>query len=321
LFKRRLLLFFVFTLLALGSKEDIAAIFVGIGIYSILIKKWYKIGVLTLLVSLLWFYSTNILRTYLQTSSLELISTNPKFEFLLTQLRSNPLKIINIMFVPFPKIETIITLFASFAFLPFTSAFAWITTPATLINRFISDWSRYSTHFQYSATIAPLLAISTIFAIENMKTVFKKIEFKKIQVVAALVILLGTIWANRPNWDPPFITPPIQNIFKRSFWVLNDNQKTAHKLLKKIPSDFSVAASTFYVPHIMNSDQVYDFPWILGEPDIYLLSTHNHYPYNSFDEYYNEIQKLKENQQYELVFNQNGLFVFQNKNKNKINFE
>jgi len=313
LLRKKFILFFIFLFLALGSKEDIAAIFVGLGIYLLLFKRWYKIGFSTLLVSLVWFYTSNVLKVYFQTSTFQFLASNPKVSRLFAQIVSDPMQTFNVMFVPFYKIETIVTLFASFAFLPLASGLAWFTTPATFINRFISDWPRYSTHFQYSATIAPLLAISTILGIENLQKMFKKGGFKRIKTISIIAILIGTAWANRPNWDPPFVTPPLQQIFRRSFWSLSENKKTAYQLLNKISPNVSVATNTFYVPHLMNSDRIFVFPWVLGEPDIYLLSTLDRYPFSTMEEFNKEIQKIKENKKYELIFDQNGLLLFQKK--------
>jgi uncharacterized membrane protein len=313
LLRKKFLLFFIFMFLALGSKEDISAIFAGLGIYLVLVKRWYKIGLSTFFISIVWFYMSAVLKVYFQTSTIQLLASNPKASRLFAQIISNPIQIFNVMFVPFYKIETIVTLFASFAFLPLASGLAWFTAPATFLNRFISDWARCSTHFQYSATIAPLLAISTILGIENFQRIFKKNGFKSIKTISIIAILVGTAWTNRPNWDPPFITPPLQLIFKRSFWTLSENQKTAHKLLKEIPSNVSVATNTFYIPHLMNSDKVFVFPWIIGEPDIYFLSTLDRYPFSTMGEFDKEIQKIKDNKKYELVFNQNGLLLFRKK--------
>jgi len=288
-------------------------IFFGLGIYTILFRKQKAIGLATFFISIFWFYTTtSILMPFLSGKTVNFLSLTPKSVFFFSGL--SPIELFKNLFWPFKKIETIITLFASFAFLPLLSGLAWLTTPATFINRFVSnDWSRWSTHFQYSATIAPLLAISTILAVENIKKFFKKIETKRLMQISIVAILVGTIWANRPGWDPPFTTPPLLQIFKRSFWSQSENQKTAHQILKTISPDASVATNTFYVPHLINRKEIFEFPNVFIEPDIYFLSTLDPYPLKNQEEFNKELLKIKENKKYELIFDKEGLLLFNKK--------
>jgi len=312
LLKKNFFWYFVFLFLALGSKEDIPLIFLGLGFHALIVRKWYAIGVYTLLISLIWFYlSTSILMPYFSRTQIEFLNLTPKATGFLSALFSHPFELFKNLTSPFYKIETILTLFGSFAFLPLFSGLAWLAAPATFINRFVSnDWSRWSTHFQYSATIAPLLALSTVLGIENLKAILKKVEFKKLKIICLLAILVGTFWANRPGWDPPFITPPLQQIFKRSFWVLSENQKLAHQIIRTIPAQAFVATNTFYVPHLINREKIFEFPNVWENPDIYFLSTLDPYPFKSQEEFDKEIQKIRNNPKYKLFLEENGLLLF-----------
>lgn len=314
-FKRKLLLYFIFLVLALFSKEDIAPIFLGLGIYSIFIKKWIKVGLVTSILSLLWFWlSTSILMPYFLGSNIEFFTISSKASNVFSILFSNPVTFFKNLIFPLDKIETVYTLFASFAFFPLFSPLSWLTTPATFINRFFSDdWARWSTHFQYSATIAPLLAISAILGIENLRKFFKKNSFENIKKFLILAIFLGTILANRPGWDPPFITPPTQQIFRRSFWILSENQKQVHEVLKIIPPRASVATNTVYVPHLLNRQKILEFPNVWEEPEIYFLTTFNLYPDETLKKFEEKIDELKKDKKYELVFEKDGILLFRRK--------
>ena len=233
---------------------------------------------------------------------------------LLSNLFFNQTEFFKTLTYPFDKVETVFTLFGSFAFIPAASAFSWFTTPFTFINRFGSDdWSRWSTHFQYSATIAPLLAIAAIFGIENLKNIFKKVDFLKLKFFLLAAILIGIFWANRPSRDLPFITPPLQQIVKRSFWRLSEDQKLVHQVLKAIPPEASVATNTNYVPHIINRNKIYEFPRVFEKPDVYFLTTFNLYPDETLTKFEEEIKKLRQDPNYQLIFEKDGILLFAKK--------
>lgn len=312
LFKRKFLWYLVFALLALGSKEDIAPIFLGLGLYLILFKKWYKVGALTFIGSIFWFYLTSsILIPYFAGTPIHFLSFHAKATGLGRDLFFDQIKFFKTLTSPFDKIETILTLFGSFAFIPVASPLSWFTLPATFINRFPSDdWSRWSTHFQYSAIAAPLLAISAILAIESLGKFLKKIDFSKVKLILLFAVLVGTIYANRPGWDYPFNTPPLAQIFKRSFWALNENQKIAHKIIKIIPHDASVTTNTFYVPHLINREKIYAFPQAWTETEIYFLTTFNYYPDETLKKLEEQIKKLKEDERYELNIDMGDILLF-----------
>ena len=315
LLKKKFFWYAVFAILALGSKEDIAPIFAGLGIYILLVKRWYRLGFATLIISIFWFYvTTSILMPYFAGSIIKPLAIHSKAAGLLSNLFFNQPEFFKTLTYPFDKVETVLTLFGSFAFIPATSPLAWFTTPATFANRFVSDdWSRWSTHFQYSSTIAPLLAIAVIFGIENLKKLFKKINFAKLKFLLLAAILVGTFWTNRPGWDPPFITPPLQQVAKRSFWKLSENQKLVHQILKKIPHEASVATNTNYVPYLINRNKIYAIPDVREKPEIYFLTTFNLAQDKTLAKFEEEIKKLRQSKDYQLIFEKDGILLFAKK--------
>lgn len=317
-FKEKVSWYFLFLFLSLGLKEDIAPIFAGFALYLLVIKKSFKLGGITLLISLLWFYSTtSILMPYFQGEDFEIFSVTPKASALISGLILNPPSILTTFLLPAKKLETMLVLLGSFAFVPLASALSYFTVPFTLINRFVSgDWSRWSTHFQYSATVAPLLAFSAIIGIENLRKIFKKTDSQKIKAFLILAVFLGTIWINRPGWDPPFITPPLSQILRRSFWTLSPYHMQSHKIISEIPKKASVATNTFYVPHLVNRDKIFEFPRTYGETvDFYLISTFDHYPFETREEFEEKAGEIRSNKSYQLISEKNGILLFKLKSE------
>ncbi|MEW6408376.1 MAG: DUF2079 domain-containing protein [Patescibacteria group bacterium] len=161
--------------LLLLTKEDTPVLISALGLYLVIFKRRSKYGLITIFISLAYYL-------LIYSLFLPIINSNQVF---LYQGAGKANRIVNILiyspgeffktFVwPPVKLRNIALCLWSFGFLPVASPIFWIIAPTNLL-RFFSDEARYSLHYQYSATLTPILAFAAIGVFAKcswLKTVF-----------------------------------------------------------------------------------------------------------------------------------------------------
>lgn len=246
--------YFLFMILGMFCKEDVPVYMFMLGVYLVLIKKEKKVGLLTMVVSFVYYYSIfNIFIPRITGAGVNVSPFGPKGSGILQLLFTNPVQFVKNFTVPFEKVRNIILTSFSFGFLPFLSPLYWIAAPATFLRFFSEDVARYSLHFQYTATLTPILAYSSILALKKIKFGFLKGAFLTIAII-------GNFYTNRPGLDKYFETPPIARLITRAFYVLPPRNDDYNKILSLIPAGASVSAQVPLLPYLCNRDKLYTFP-------------------------------------------------------------
>ena len=283
--KWRFYWFFVF--LSLICREDVPLYIFGLGIYLFIIKKEYKRGLLTAILSIIYFSLIDsvflpILNGYpLNFGSWTGGSAGVSYQ--IKKLILTPLNFVKLFFFPIIKLRNIILTSLSFGFLPFLSPLYWIVAPFTFLRHLLPDAIKYSLHFHYAASLSPILAFSAINSLKKFKNFYFIIGF-------LLLALIGTFYVNKPELDPGFPTPPISFVFKRSFYILPPRNDDYNKIMSLIPQDSSVSAQTCLLPHLGNREKIYRFPDQYQESDyIALTFTEGPYPLD-----FNQMNKLRD---------------------------
>ncbi len=215
-----------------------------------------------------------------------------------------PIHFFKVLFSPLKKFITEFFTFLPFIFLPFLSTTFILAIPL-LLERFLSTESAYwGFHGHYSATVTPILVISTIDAIAFLEK--KKIlKFKKYIVLIILLINVGSI-----------VVFPFNQIFSIQNYYLTKNLSTGYQALRLIPQNASVIAQNPIVPHLSERNNIY-----ILKPDMvypsgieYILASSNVglWPYTSFS----QIQKYLNSEQkdgYKMIFSEDGWYVLKRK--------
>jgi uncharacterized membrane protein len=90
------------------------------------------------------------------------------------------------------------------------------------------------------------------------------------------------------------------------------NIRELNKILKTIPENAVISASSSVAPHVAFRDKIYHFPTVKDATYIVLLFDGNTYPLNKHD-FDSELNKYKENINFEIKYNNNNLLILKRK--------
>lgn len=250
--------FWIFFVLTLFIKEDLALSGLFIGLYIILVKKEKKLGTLVFLISLIYFIAT--IKIFMPFFGQPYNFTDRYLEFASTKYKgytgvtydmiTNPIHTLKVIFFNPQKLSYIIKIFYPVIFLPFCSSMAFILIlPSLLINLLSSSIPQFSIYSHYNGVIIPFLFFTTIIGYNKLPEKLKKYQdiFPQMMLVIAAVTLLSTT-------SRLFLSHDL-------FLPLNSPENiTLENLLKKIPPQASVASMENIVPHLAQRKEVWLFP-------------------------------------------------------------
>jgi uncharacterized membrane protein len=159
-------------------------------------------------------------------------------------LLTHPWQLITHLFNNPTKTNTLYATFASFTWLPVLSPL-WLLALPSIFERMLSDNQAYwAIGFQYSATLAPILAFATLDTLRRLK-----LNDKAALAITSLV-LLNTVAFTVATQQP------LTNLFHRSFYDMTD-AKVGDEMIRQIPANASVAAQDQIVPHLSHRTKIY----------------------------------------------------------------
>lgn len=309
--------------LALGllTREDAGPIFFLIGIYEIVIRRW-RIGLLTATISaaafLLIAYHIMPLWTPDGVPLLYLNDDNKSFTHIVISILKYPKVYLENMFDTAVKRSTINTLFASFAYLPLLSPFTYITSASIFFSRFVNtDDYRWAIDNHSNANILPLLVFGAIFAAATVRRGVARLSSQAtyhtaVSTVLGLVLIASTIltsWTSTKIPLPGLMQPnqpktPIPAARATSF---------TRGVEQFIGPDDKVSASSGMTGHLSHRWEIYNFPYGLDKADVVIISLRiNTWPLKR-DEMNAELKKLRADEAWEQVWNQDEIIIFRRK--------
>jgi len=285
--------------LALLVREDVAIYLFALGVYGFFFKKERKIGLITVVISLTYYYL--IFNFFLPLFNGQApfsrlaFGTKSTANIIVDTFLSSPVAFLQSFIYPLVKVRNILLTAFSFGFLPFGSNLYWLMAPINFLRHFAVDEIRYSLQRHYAAPLAPILVFSAINALA-------KIKFKLLIYLSIFVAIVGTFYTNRSGLDPNYPAPPIALIFKRSFYVMPPKNADYYRMMALIPEEASISAQVPLLARLINRDQIYKFPQNYQEADYIVLTfTESFYPmaYEDMERVKNE---LLNDPNYEQVF-------------------
>ncbi|WP_329538457.1 DUF2079 domain-containing protein (plasmid) [Streptomyces sp. NBC_01450] len=152
---------------------------------------------------------------------------------------------------PEPKAIMLLTLLAPMAFLALRSTLIWVCVP-DLAWRLLSDNPAYwGTGFHYSAVLMPIVFVAFLEALRYADVRQRRYSLAVGGAVTALLL-------------PQF---PLVQIFQTNTWRTDPRVAQAHRVLERIPTGATVAASNRLVPHLTDRAQVTVFGFPGSRPD------------------------------------------------------
>lgn len=299
--------FFIFFFLAASTKEQVSLIYFWFGLYIIFKQKNLKIGLLTIIFSLFWFvfmvwYIIPHFREGLSHFGIKFfgeLGESPSS--IIKGFISNPMLIWNTITSP-ERILYLKQVFLPLGYLPFLSPFILFPMSELLIN-LISNYSPMQTiNYQYTAVITPLLLISLIyfyklFLSKNLKlTIF-------FSIYLLFFSLLGSYF-----YGPLFFAKNRNNdAFKHKFRQVID-----YKYLNTlIPPKASLSVTNNLGAHFAHHQFLYAFPFKYNQAQYTLIMLEDSFETIKSDKIKIYIEKLDKNPNYQLIFTDKYIFLYQ----------
>ncbi len=258
--------FWVFTFLALTTKEEISLLVALLGLVIFFNFKEKAVGAVTFFIGIAWFaivFFTII--PFFSPDGLHWgindLYSPVKDRILESRSLSEVLIIAKDYLLSTDAIGYYLSLLKPFAFMP-VLGFPWLllSLPELAINLFSSNALMRVTTLHYDSGIVPFLVISTIFGLKYLFSVILKfrplLKYKELLLVLCAVLFTGVAIRVNYHYSPLPTTP--------SCWCLSYNVKPEDKefakVLKTIPQNASVTSSGEIRPHIARRENSFTLP-------------------------------------------------------------
>lgn len=159
---------------------------------------------------------------------------------------------------------------------------------------------------QYCIEFTPILTIGSFKAISSFKSFHLKYSLPFL-----VLILTGIVSHKMMEKTYAFTKKENIRFYQKIHYTRDFDVKKTHLTLDEIPEEAIVSAQTQFVPHLALRDKIYQFPKIEDAEYIILSSVAKKtYPLNP-QEYLNAIENIKENKNWDLIYDENELLIFE----------
>jgi uncharacterized membrane protein len=242
LLERRPLLFWSMFVLGCLSKEDIALTFAAMGIYAILVQRRSLFGLAALSAGVGWFVSVLLVvmpaiagHAYSYWNYPALGPTPAKAVLGLVE---RPYRAVTLLFDRAGKVATLFELLGAWLFLPLCSPVLLVAIPSIAERFWANNPSFWTTSYQYSLPVAPILAFAAIDGLARLHDRLSRLGQTAVAPVAVVgITLVLTLAVARP------LSPLLDLTSAQSAAAID-------RCLATIPAGASVAASTHLLPHL-----------------------------------------------------------------------
>ena len=249
------------------TKEEFSLLVASLGLVVLCGYKIKKIGFLTFVIGIFsFFFLINFLMPKLSVrgeySHYDFGEAGFTPEDVIKKSISNPLFFIKSMIYPKVKINTVITTFLSYGFLPLFSPIYLIPVSENFVSRFIyagpqfTQWSNVNHH---AAPLGILLSVATIYgAMKIGKFLHKRkvVNINHALTVIGVYLVFTTIVQNIVQHGP------INSIFKPQLYVTSEWMKNNNEIINKIPENVPIATQNSLFPHLSQREEIYLLPEI-----------------------------------------------------------
>jgi uncharacterized membrane protein len=285
--------YFITLVLLLMCKEDIPIYMFMVGGYACLRAKKWKLGIPTMLISVAWAlfaWKIAIPMSYpdgVRTS--HFLGRWAHYGQTYTQvawgLFTHPTEIFGELFW-----KNSMHLVSPLGFLPLADPVAFfLSLPPLLLNITSNFDIQKNLYAHYALPLLPFLFIALIGGINNLCKTFPQ-QRHLIAGVACCYLLIA-------------------NIDQLEAFPITPHDYKGHQVINMLPDGISISAQTSLIPHLRRSHQVYLLP---ENPDCeYVFFDTERFTWPMSDEEYAAIlQRVKDNQQYTLIFHEEGFYLF-----------
>ncbi|MBD2092933.1 DUF2079 domain-containing protein [Microcoleus sp. FACHB-1515] len=265
----------LFTLLAIlipFVREDSGVILFSIGFFLAVTRRFPRLGLLVCI----WSFGYMIVLTNL---IMPIFSEDISRRFMIERfgqyaegdeastieiiwgIISNPGLVLIEIFTPFwDTLRYLLGQWLPLMFVPAIAPEAWLAAGAPLLKQFLAQGeSVFGINIRYAMTVFPGLAYGTILWWKRHPNLLRP-RLEKIWIGCIILSLIFTITSN-PNRTLSFLIPdsidPWVHVSLPQQW---SHAAHARSMLKLIPPDASVSATTYLVPHLSGRRAIIRFP-------------------------------------------------------------
>jgi uncharacterized membrane protein len=312
LLRERYVAFGVASLLAMSCKEDMPLLVLMMGLYILLIQRQWRVGIITVVVSITWFAVANfvIIPFYSPVGDSIFVarysSLGTSMEELILSFFTRPLSALAIA-LERQKLLYWILLTMPVAFTSFLDPLLLLLSLPSLAINTLSNYSATYTlnRFHYTAPIVPFVVVSSISGVARLSRWLGKGDEK-----------LHSVWRNRlliivigASVGYHLMTgyTPLRLGFR---WPTPDaHDVLAEQMLDEIPPQASVSAGNSLVPRLANRSHIYIFPKIEEAEYIAIDTRSSYYPFGDREELCTATRQLMMGSDYGTVFFSDGLLL------------
>ncbi|MEU1306522.1 DUF2079 domain-containing protein [Streptomyces shenzhenensis] len=162
---------------------------------------------------------------------------------------------------PQTKLSTLVLLLAPTVFLAVRSPLLWVAVPTLVWRLFSNNYVHWGTGYHYSLVLMPIVFAAFVDALVRRGTTVGSLRRYLAAAVAVALMALPSF----PFWQ----------LFNPGTWRTDPRVAVAHSLMKKIPDDATVQASTYLVPQLTNRTSVslYGYPVSRPSPQWIMVDT------------------------------------------------
>lgn len=251
---------FLSLILVLLVKEDAFIYIIIYSLYIIISKKKFLDGTIMILISFSYFLIVSLIMSkyglgIMSSRYDNLIYDNLGLLGVIKTIFLNPGYALNQLFSNSKKIIYILKLLLPLSFLPvITKKFSRLILISPILLFTITDYElMYNINFHYSFGVSAFLFYASIINLKDIK--YNKKYILSFAIICTLIMYYSLV-----------ITYFKSNLIE---WNNNkENYKVIMNVLKKIPENSSVNASTFFVPHLSNRKEIYEVYYNKNKLDI-----------------------------------------------------
>ena len=327
LYVRKTFWFFVFVVLCLACKEEIAGVVVMLGLWTWLLQRRWRLGLGLIALAFCWTGMELLVVHYSSPVGYSLLASRYAY------LGKDPMQIaLNILTHPVRILKEHVLepyhllylrkLLAPTAYLPLLAPWVLVlATPTLALNLLSSTPNMYSGHYQYNAEIIPILIFANIEATVLIVWIVRRLlmnsnvepESLEPESMARVPLARGRVLSPTSLVQVCVLAMVLCYMLMRvsTITTLYDvynampyapgflwPQVTAHDrlashFLKKIPPNASISAQTTLVPHLSHRKRIYLFPYAVDHADYILLDATSYtYPFHHYRDYAATVKKI-----------------------------
>lgn len=346
LYVRKTFWFFVFVVLCLACKEEIAGVIVMVGLWTLLLQRRWRVGLGLIALAFCWTGVGVLIVHYSSPLGYSLLASRYSY------LGKGPVQIaLNILTHPVQIFKDHVLepyhmlylrkLLAPTGYLPLLAPWVLaLAIPTLALNMLSSTTNMISGNYQYNAEIIPILIFASIEATVLIVWVVRKL-LPNLNVEHESQETVLTV-RSTPAWRRSFSFPSLMQagvlamvlcyMLMRVFTIttlydvynvmpyspgfqwphVTPHDRLASHFLSKIPPNASVSAQTTLVPHLSHRQRIYLFPYAADKADYILLDATSYtYPFHHYRDYAAKVKAILQGGIYGIEEMQDGYLLLQ----------